>query len=345
MKVLLGLSGGVDSTYAALSLKRAGHEVEAAVILMHANTSIREAEESAASLGIPLHIIDCSKEFGRVVEKNFINEYINARTPNPCVICNSEIKFIYLLKYAIEHGFDKIATGHYAGIRRLCDEKGDFYGIKRAKDVKKDQTYMLWRLPQSVLEKLVFPLENMMKTDIRVDSLESGLVAADRADSQEICFIPDGDYARYIEARVGKRPSGDFIDEDGNVLGKHNGIIRYTVGQRRGLGISASSRIFVKKIDQKTNTVTLSPNDSYADEVKVSGIVYSGMREPCYGENKTLFVKLRYAAQPVLASVTFYKDNAEIKLNTPARAVTPGQSAVFYDGELLVAGGFIDSAK
>ena len=182
MRILLGLSGGVDSTYAALALKAAGHEVEAAVLLMHEYTSVDEAKESADSLGIPLHIIDVRDEFEKIVKSNFVLEYKNARTPNPCVVCNSEIKFSHLLKYAIQNGFDKIATGHYAGVRKYSDENGDFYGITRGSDAKKDQTYMLWRLDQSILSKLLLPLENFVKTDVREKTRESGLVAKNAPD-------------------------------------------------------------------------------------------------------------------------------------------------------------------
>ena len=344
MKILLGLSGGVDSTYAALALKESGHEVEAGVLLMHEHTSIAEAKESADSLGIPLHVIDVREEFEKVVKANLVNEYMNARTPNPCVVCNSEIKFYYLLKYALENGFDRIATGHYAGIKRLSDERGEYYGITRGADAKKDQTYMLWRLDQTVLSKLSLPLESFVKNDVREKTRESGLSAAERKDSQEICFLPDGNYAEYIESVKGKSKPGKFIDESGKVLGDHKGIIYYTVGQRRGLGISSTSRIFVTSIDPKTNTVTLSNNDSFASHVKISGVVYSGMREPKDACEKEFSVKLRYSAPAVKARVIFRGKEAEIYLEEPVRAVTPGQSAVIYDGDLLVAGGFIDYA-
>ena len=345
MRILLGLSGGVDSTYAALALREAGHDVEAAVLLMHEYTSVDEARESADSLGIPLHVIDVKDEFERVVKSNLVSEYKNARTPNPCVVCNSEIKFHYLLKYALENGFDRIATGHYAGIKKFSDNSGEYYGICRGRDSKKDQTYMLWRLDQAILSKLVLPLENLVKTDIREKTRESGLSAAERKDSQEICFLPDGNYAEYIESVSGKSDRGSFVDENGKILGEHKGIIYYTIGQRRGLGISSSSRLFVTDIDPKTNAVTLSNNDSYANYVKISGVVYSGMREPSDGEEFNLSVKLRYAAAPVSARVVFSKNEAEIFLGTPVRAVTPGQSAVMYNGDVLVAGGFIDLAE
>lgn len=345
MKILLGLSGGVDSTYAALKLKSEGHEVEGAVVLMHEYTEISAAEESAASLGIRLHVIDAKADFENIVKQNFVSEYLNARTPNPCVICNSEVKFIKLLEYADSNGFDMIATGHYAGVVKLCDGSGERYAVKRGLDTKKDQTYMLWRLPQTVLSRLVLPLSDMMKSEIREGSRSAGLAAADRGDSQEICFLPHGNYAEFIESKVGASKKGSFIDEAGNVLGEHKGIVRYTVGQRRGLGISASSRIFVTKIDPVLNTVTLSPNDSFATRVSVSGIVYSGMSPLWDGEQREVSVKLRYAAKPTEATVKFFGDRAEIMLSEPHRAVTPGQSAVFYDGDLLLAGGFIDGAE
>ncbi len=345
MKVLLGLSGGVDSTYAAMKLKNEGHTVEGAVILMHEYTSVDESRESADSLGIPLHVIDARDEFGKIVKEDFIEEYLNARTPNPCVICNSEVKFIKLLEYAEKNGFDMIATGHYADIVKFSDKNGDYYAVKRGRDAKKDQTYMLWRLSQRVLSKLLLPLSDMEKSIIRSETRDAGLAAADRGDSQEICFLPDTDYATYIESVRGSSKKGNFVDENGNILGEHKGIIHYTVGQRRGLGISAKSRIFVTKIDSKENTVTLSPDDSVATRVFVEGIVYSGMREPEGYFERDLYVKLRYAARPTLARVKFLRDKAEIILTEPVRAVTPGQSAVIYDNDVVVAGGFINSAE
>lgn len=345
MKILLGLSGGVDSSYAALKLKNEGHTVEGAIVLMHEYTEVSAAKESAASLRIPLHVIDAREEFEKIVKQNFIFEYTHARTPNPCVICNSEVKFIKLLEYAEANGFDAIATGHYAGVVKIEDENGVRYAIKRGLDEKKDQTYMLWRLPQRVLSKLMLPLSDMMKSEIREASRTASLSAADRADSQEICFLPGGDYAEFIEGRAGASKKGNFIDESGNILGEHKGIIHYTVGQRRGLGISAASRIFVTKIDPVSNTVTLSPNDSFATKVLVSGVVYSGMKPMSDGEELELSVKLRYAAKPTSAKVRFYKDRAELLLAEPVRAVTPGQSAVFYKDGIILAGGFIDDAQ
>ena len=345
MRILLGLSGGVDSTYAAKKLIDEGNEVEAAVVLMHEFTSVSEAAESAASLGIPLHVIDAREKFSDIVKSNFVNEYLNARTPNPCIICNSEVKFIALHDFAIKNGFDKIATGHYASVVKLEDECSVRYTLMRGKDAKKDQTYMLWRLPQKILSDLVLPLSDKLKEEIRAVCREADLAAADRGDSQEICFIPGGDYSDFIESVAGKSEHGKFLDEEGNILGTHRGIIRYTVGQRRGLGISAETRLFVKNIDPASNTVVISKNDPVFNKVFIDGVVYSGIDRIEDGKELYLSVKLRYAAKPKLAKVKFFGDTAEIELLETERAVTPGQSAVLYDGDLLVAGGFISMAE
>lgn len=345
MKVLLGLSGGVDSTYAALELKRAGHEVGAAFLRMHGGMDSADAKESALSLGIPFFERDCRDAFDKLVIDDFCAEYSRARTPNPCVICNSEVKFIELCRLADELGYEKIATGHYAGVVKLSDEDGEYYALRRGKDLKKDQTYMLWRLPRQVLSRLILPLSELEKSAIREDAGKEGLSASRRKDSQEICFITSGDYREFVEARVGKFPEGDFVSESGELLGRHNGIIGYTVGQRRGLGISSSARLFVTGIDPESNNVYLSHNDSFATRVEISGIVYSGIREKQNGERLRLSVKLRYASPPKPAEVEFFGDRAVVYLDAPERAVTPGQSCVMYDGDILAAGGFIDSAK
>ena len=366
MKILLGLSGGVDSTYAALKLKNEGHEVTGAVLHMHGYSPMSDAAVAAGSVGIPLVEINCEEAFCRIVVENFIDEYLKARTPNPCVICNSEVKFRELYTYAMNEGFDAIATGHYAKIfaiyksgRRFLNtidfvneriQNGDFseyrYAVSYGEDMKKDQSYMLWRLPQTVLSRLVFPLSDSTKSEVKERSLEANLAAAHSRESQEICFIPDGDYASFIENARGKCQEGDFVAEDGRVLGRHKGLIRYTVGQRRGLGISAASRIFVTSINLADNTVTLSDAPRTSIEVVSSGIVYSGMEPTRQKTELRLSVKLRYAAPRVPATVTFFDGGmAKINLDAPMASVTAGQSVVFYDGDIVVAGGFIDSAN
>ena len=365
MRILLGMSGGVDSTYAALKLKKEGHEVEGAVLIMHEYSPVSDAMAAAEALDIPLHVIDCSEAFGECVIGNFISEYTAARTPNPCVICNSEIKFKRLRGYALDNGFDAIATGHYAKIVAI-DKSGNAtpktlefvnnnlkngtldeyrYAVSFSNDAKKDQTYMLWRLSQSVLRYLVFPLAEERKEYVKSEAASEGLISPERKESQEICFIPDGDYAAYIEARTGPCAEGDFIDAEGNVLGRHKGIIRYTKGQRRGLGISAASRIFVTDIDPERNTVTLSPSDSHATRVRVSDLVFSGAQDTSSDFNRNLSVKLRYAAPRVACSVTVDQGIAYAVLEEPVRAVTNGQSAVFYDGDTVAFGGFIADSE
>ena len=343
MKILLGLSGGVDSTYATLKLLRQGHTVEGATLVMHEHTELSEARESAESLGIPLHVIDCTEQFEKTVKANLVNEYLSARTPNPCVICNSEIKFIYLLKYAEEYGFDAIATGHYASVCKI-DDSGDVrYAIARGKDKKKDQTYMLHRLPQDILSMLILPLGDDVKTEIREKALAAGLKAAEKKESQEICFIPSGEYAEYIEGVKGIFPEGDFVLEDGTVIGRHKGLIRYTVGQRKGLGVAYGERIFVSRIDAVRNEIVLSTEGSFADTVSVTDLVFTGMSEPELAEKRRVEVKLRYLARPVAATAFFDgRGGAVLKLDAPEKAVTPGQSAVMYDGDTLLCGGFIE---
>ncbi len=345
MKILLGMSGGIDSTFAAKMLLDAGNTVEGAVVLMHEYTELEEAEKCASALGIPLHVIDMRRTFEETVIRNFENEYRSGRTPNPCIICNGEVKFKALYDFALSNGFDKIATGHYAKIEEKVTRGGIRYSVKRGEDLKKDQSYVLWRLSQEILSMLLLPLADMKKTNVREAAKEISLPAADRADSLEICFVPSGDYAEFIEMRTGKSEVGNFIDTEGNVLGKHKGIIRYTHGQRKGLGISAKSRMFVADIDPETNNITLSYEDKSVSSLSVSGAVFSGMCEPSIGGEVRSEVKLRYLAPPAKCTAKYLGNgNFRVTLDTPQRAVTPGQSAVFYDFDSVLFGAFINSA-
>ncbi len=343
MKALLGMSGGVDSTYAVHALRRMGYEVYGAVIAMHGFTEVQEAELSAKALGVPLYTLDAGTVFEEKVISSFIKEYRAGRTPNPCVVCNSEVKFKLLLDFAKEKGFDKIATGHYADIVTLCDGEEVRYALKRSRDSKKDQTYMLWRLSQEILSHLIFPLSDMTKERVKEDALKMELRAAYRGESQEICFIPDGDYASYIEERTGKSPEGNFVDESGKILGKHKGIIHYTVGQRKGLGIALGERAFITSIDPISNDITLSTKDCYSESFTVSDMVFSGLPKPKEEYECELEVKHRYLAPLTKARVTFLENGkAKVNFKEPIRAVTPGQSAVFYKDGLIMAGGIID---
>lgn len=343
MKILLGMSGGLDSTYAAHKLVAQGHTVEGAVLKMHGYTEVDEARAAAEGLGIPLHVIDCREEFEKRVVGYFLSEYPKGRTPNPCVVCNSEIKFRALLNFAKDNGFDFVATGHYARvIENDCNGKIR-YTLSCAEDINKDQTYVLWRLPQDILSRLLLPLCDSKKAEIREESATLGIMAADRGESQEICFIPSGEYAEFIEERIGASLHGDFIDENGNVLGEHKGIIRYTLGQRKGLGIAMGARVFVTEINPQNNTVTLSKDASYTDEIYVSDMNFVGICEPEINEETELLVKVRYLAPKVKCSFKYLGDGRGMaKLAIPQRAVTPGQSAVFYKENYLACGGFID---
>lgn len=342
MRILVGMSGGLDSTYAALKLLDEGHSVEGAVLVMHDFTDVADAIAAADAIGINIHVIDCTADFA-AVKDNFVSEYRSGRTPNPCIICNPLVKFRRLKNFAVENGFDKIATGHYARVEKVGDSDGERYALLKAKDSRKDQTYMLYRLPEDILSMLVLPLADDVKTDVRAEAEKIGLAVASKKESQEICFIPDGDYAEYIESKTGAMPAGNFVDNEGNVLGKHKGIIRYTVGQRKGLGISLGERVFVTGINAAENTVTLSPEASLTDRVSVSDIVFTGMKPAYDGEQRRISVKLRYQAPAVPATAVFTADGrATVITDAPQRSVTPGQSAVMYDGEVLLAGGFID---
>ena len=340
MKILVGMSGGVDSSYVAMKLIGAGHEVVGAHLVMHEYADIEAARSAAEMLGVELAIIDCRDRFDKIVRENFISEYKNGRTPNPCVICNPTVKFFALAEYARENGFDRIATGHYA--RVVKDEKFDTprHFIEVARDITKDQSYMLYRLPEDILSLLMLPLGEELKSDIREMVQGSEFSSLDRRDSQEICFLPDGGYAEYIEAVSGECPRGSFIDAEGRVLGQHKGIIRYTVGQRKGLGISLGERAFVTEIDPIDNTVKLESSPRLAREVNIEDIVLAlpDAPESCSGRYE---VKIRYAAKPAPATVTFSARSASILFDEPQKSVTPGQSAVIYEQGRVIGGGII----
>ena len=336
MRILVGISGGVDSAYAAKKLILDGHQVEGAVLIMHDYTELDAAREAAESVGIKLYEIDCRDRFEEI-KKNFVSEYTNGRTPNPCIICNERVKFRTLYDFAMENGFDAIATGHYA---RLTEIDGRF-ALAMPEDKRKEQTYMLYRLPAEILSRLVLPLSEGTKTEIREKASEQGISAANRSDSQEICFLPEGNHTEYIESVAGKCPEGDFVDNEGKILGRHKGIIHYTVGQRKGLGISLGERAFVTEINPENNTVTLSPKMSGKDTVYLTGVVYSGMEYPKDEMVVQLDVKLRYTAPLVKVTAHLYSDGTAVLHLLEPQKFAPGQSAVLYRDGVVMLGGFI----
>lgn len=336
MKILVGISGGVDSAYAAKKLLTEGHEVEGAVLIMHDYTELDAARDVATSVGIKLHEIDCRNSF-EDIKQNFVNEYTSGRTPNPCIICNERVKFRTLYDYAMANGFDAIATGHYAKVVKIDGR----YALAVPEDMRKEQTYMLYRLPKEILSRLILPLSEGTKSEIREQARDQGISAAYRSDSQEICFLPEGNHTEYIESVAGKCPEGNFVDTDGKILGRHKGIIHYTVGQRKGLGISLGERAFVTAIDPENNTVTLEPKISGKDSLFITDIVYSGMAAPESETVVELDVKLRYTAPLVKTVARLYPDGtAKLELPEPQK-FAPGQSAVLYRDGVVMLGGLI----
>lgn len=340
MRILVGMSGGIDSTFTAYTLKKAGHDVEGLVLKMHEYTDVNAAKEACSKIGIKLNTLDCTESFRKYVINDFINEYSSGRTPNPCTVCNRYVKISELCRYAQENGFDKAATGHYAEIEKNDDGR---LCIRKGMDIKKDQSYMLWYLTQEQLGKMIFPLSTLSKDEIREAVAKTNFAyLTEKKESQEICFIPDNDYAKYIENIKGAFPSGNFIDKDGNVLGQHKGIIHYTVGQRKGLGIALGAPAFITAIDPTNNTITLEKQGKVLSESLTVGKLNYQALLPEQNKEYTLDVKVRYAAPPVKATVTFENDKAKAVFLTPVRAVTPGQSAVFYIDDKIAFGGVIE---
>ena len=343
-KVLLGLSGGVDSTTAALLLKEKGLEVIGYYFDPFGGNEMGKAEAAAVAeqLGIEFYAEDVSDDFKAVVVENFCSEYLCGRTPYPCIVCNPNIKFRKLINKADELGAYYIATGHYA--QMFHNESTGKYYVRMGANIKKDQSYMLYRLQQDVLSRLIFPLGHFMdKEETRNIARQQNLSNAEKKDSQEICFVPDDDYVAYIEARGQKTPEGNFVDKDGKILGKHKGIINYTIGQRKGLGIALGKPAFVTKIDAKRNEVVLGDNDDLftREVVSVDNVFAAG--EAIEHDGMRVAAKVRYSAKPSPAVLNVDAETGTVTtvFDEPQRAATPGQSIVFYMGDVVIGGGFI----
>lgn len=340
MRILVGLSGGFDSTYCAHLLMREGHTVEGAVLDMHEYTEHAEARAAADSLGIPLHIISCRDIFEDRVIADFCREYINARTPNPCIICNERVKFRVLYDYAVAKGFDKIATGHYA---KIIENNGKL-SVGVAEDKSKDQSYMLYRLPQEILAHLMLPMGNIIKKEAKNAASADGFFSAERPESQEICFVKNESYADFLTRRCGKPLCGDFVDIEGNVLGTHKGVTHYTVGQRKGLGISGRSRLFIQSIDAVTGKIVLSDRMPNVKCFTIKDVVYSGCSKEELMNATELYVRVRYSAPMTRVSVWEKGGELFVELNGKNTcAITPGQSAVFYEENRIMCGGIIQN--
>ena len=347
-KTLIALSGGVDSATCAVLMKNEGYELLGATMRLHKKGSscltendINDAAELCKKLEIPYHVVDFSSDFDKYVIENFISAYENVATPNPCIECNFRLKFDKLFDFAMQNGCDYIATGHYARIE--YDEKYKRRVLKKAVNEKKDQSYVLWRLDNHKLDHTLFPLGSMeSKDEARALLCELGMdVIGAKKESQDICFVPDGDYAAFIENyRKKTYPVGDFVDLQGNVLGKHKGIIRYTIGQRKGLGLALPASMYVVKKNLDSNEVVLGFNDDllsselYASQVNLTAI--DSINTPI-----RVKAKIRYNQEAKDATANMENGLLHVVFDEPQRAICAGQSVVLYDDDTVIGGGII----
>ena len=356
--VVVGMSGGVDSSVAAYLLKKQGYDVigvtmqiwqeEDACTLEHEGgccglSAVEDARRVANQLGIPYYVMNFRKEFQENVIDYFVKEYRQGRTPNPCIACNRYVKWESMLHKSLAIGADYIATGHYAKIERL--ENGR-YALRRSVSVRKDQTYALYNLTQEQLSRTLFPVGDYEKEKIREIAERENLLVAHKPDSQDICFVPDGDYGSFLEQEVpDKIPGpGNFVSTDGRILGKHKGITHYTVGQRKGLGLAMGHPIFVTEIRPDTNEVVIGEStDVFARALLCDKINYMGMED--LPTPRRCIAKVRYAHQGAACTIEKNgEDRIRVIFDEPVRAITPGQAVVFYDGEYVLGGGTIIGA-
>lgn len=352
-KALVAMSGGVDSSVAALLMQQQGYEVTGVTMKLFANEDIcvsrersccsledvEDARSVAQRLGIPYYVFNFTGRFQQDVIQRFVDAYVHGATPNPCIDCNRFLKFDQLMLRAKQLGFDYVVTGHYARI----EKQGDRYLLKKAVDLTKDQSYVLYSMTQEQLAMTLFPLGEMTKEQVRKMAEQHGLVNADKPDSQDICFVPDGDYASFIEKYTGKRfEPGPFVDTSGRVLGQHKGIIRYTIGQRKGLGISSTEPLYVCQLKPETNQVVLGrEKELYATQLEareINLIPFDNLEQPIKVKAK---IRYRQAEQPATVE-QIGPDRLRITFDQPQRAITKGQSVVLYNGDYVVGGGIID---
>ena len=354
-KVVVGMSGGVDSSVAAYLLKEQGYDVIGVTMQIWEDEEQQRTEENGGCCGlsavddarrvadrleIPYYVMNFKQEFQEKVVDYFVEEYLAGRTPNPCIACNRYVKWESLLKRSMEIGADYIATGHYARIAKLPNGR---FAIRNSVTARKDQTYALYNLTQFQLAHTLMPIGEYEKDQVRRIAQEAGLPVAAKPDSQDICFVPDGDYAAFLKKKAGERMpgEGDFVTRDGTVLGKHKGITHYTIGQRKGLGLSMGEPVFVSELRPKTNQVVVGEEPQvFKKELLCDHLNFMGMED--LEEPRRVWAKVRYAHKGQWCLIERQgRDLIRAEFEEPVRAITPGQAVVFYEGEYVLGGGII----
>jgi len=348
MRIVVGMSGGVDSSVVAAKLVEEGHDVIGLMLRLWSEPSckdnrccapeaVEQARMIAGDLGIPFYVLDYKQQFKEAIVDPFVQTYLAGETPNPCVLCNQKIRFGAMMDEALKLGADRLATGHYA---QLIEHEAAFE-LHKGADSTKDQSYVLYRLSQAQLRRCLFPLGGINKTQTRELAAKYGLEVASKPDSQDLCFVGEDGYRGFLgRATSGLIKPGKFVDTDGNILGDHHGLPFYTVGQRRGLGISFPQPMYVLALDSDQNQVVLGKTaQRFTQKVVVSDLLFQQDPEPFWG--KEISARIRYNSSESLATIQSHADGAELIFNEPVADVTPGQAAVFYHQDMVIGGGKI----